>query len=255
MFWDNRNQLLSLERDELEDGMSAIMRDRSLTTGVDRLHLSDQAKRDEATTPRPLVAIPYSGSRLAVDLGQPVISHASWASTSSSPITIWVVEVVKASAHPATIYSHPVNSDRPTSLGLALPSPKADSWAYKSALAKFITTLKPLLEDSHTSLIIRPGTEAHLDLLASPPKDTDIDSALASQPGPSDLVASRKTALPVVLLLLCSFPSLSGSPVIKLDKQAISSVLLSLVAFWPDGSPPRAALKRVNEILLGSTNA
>jgi hypothetical protein len=34
------------------------------------------------------------------------------------------------------------------------------------------------------------------------------------------------------------------------DKALIASQLHSLVSLWPDGNPPRAALRRVNESLM-----
>lgn len=260
MFWEFRDRLLSLDRDELEQGVEDIIKEDALRSGVDHLRLSDPIIETaaEGLGPSMLTGIPRAESRLAVDLGPPVTSATPWRAPSSSPVTIWITEVTKSHTYPQTIYAMPASPARPQHLALALPSPKADSWAYKAALTRLVSAVKPLLDVEEVSMVLRPGTTAHLDLFASPShvKEDSGDSLDRLSP-PSDLVSSRKMILPLSLLLLCSFPALGGDEgsTGKLDKQAISGVLLSLVALWPDGNPPRAALKRVNEILLGSGRA
>jgi tRNA A64-2'-O-ribosylphosphate transferase len=65
----------------------------------------------------------------------------------------------------------------------------------------------------------------------------------------------RKTLIPLALVLLLSNPDLLGKAGHGIDtqnisKKDISDMLHQLVSLWPDGNPPRAALKRVNEYLM-----
>lgn len=250
MFWKHADELLRMDRSDLEAGVQAIKEDTaSLETGVKGLQLGEGM--DQPTRKKALTGVPTSTSNLAVDLGEPVVSVSDWsATTSGRTLDIWVVEVKKAQTYPETVYTHPKRHEEIRHIGLALPSPKGDSWAYKAALVKLLTLLETT---DDCNLIVRPATSDHLDLLMNPPKD-DFESTLESLSVHQDEVSNRKTIIPILLLLLCSFPHLCEAAGAdgKLDKGRISGVLLSLVALWPDGNPPRAALKRVNEILLGS---
>lgn len=245
--------LLRMDRGDLAAGLQDLQDDTtSLQTGMMGLKLDHNEVPPRDTT-HSLTGVPTSNSRLAADLGTPVIHVNEWTPPHSARvITIWVLEVTK-SKYPETIYSHR-NDGEITHIGLALPSPKSDSWAYKSALVKLVAVLESFLDDH--SVVVRPATSDRLVLLATPPKEpqVDIDDHLNALEGPRDEVSSRKSFIPILLLLMCSFPDLytSGVGDGNLDKARISSVLLSLVGLWPDGNPPRAALKRVNEILLGS---
>lgn len=276
MFWRHRARLLALDRGDLEAGLQDLQQDsKSLEEGVKRLELEPQSSQRGDSATSNLTGVPTSGSRLAVDLGRSVIPVDPWTLSPVRTIHIWVFEVAKSQTHPETIYTYP--TQRVTHIGLALPSPKADSWGYKSGLIKLVSALKSQseIEETECSVIVRPASSAHLDQLISLEQNTDtdidIDDALEKLEGPEDIVSNRKFLVPILLLLLCTFTNLQpklpntktkaagdaeeeveqGAEV-KLDKGHISTVLLTLVALWPDGNPPRAALKRVNEILLSS---
>ena len=269
----------------MESGLQDLKEEddtKSLEMGMNGLELDTNLKKPGEPSHSTLTGVPTSRSRLAVDLGQPVSLVDPWTPISSRTINIWIKEVNKSQTYPETIYTHP-SQGVIRNIGLALPSPKADSWGYKSALTKLVSALKPQMEEEGCSLIVRPATSSHLDLLVKSKNEDnqdisiDIDIALEKLAGPEDKVSSRKLLIPILLLLLCTFPNLQpalpdptseAKPNLnanfeadadaervvdaKLDKGGISTVLLSLVALWPDGNPPRAALKRVNEILLGS---
>ena len=64
-----------------------------------------------------------------------------------------------------------------------------------------------------------------------------------------DIVQARKTIVPLALLLLCLPPFISDDGTV--DKPMIARQLQRLVTIWPDSNPPRAALTRVNEVLMG----
>jgi tRNA A64-2'-O-ribosylphosphate transferase len=226
---------------DLKDGTTA------LEAGLQGLELD----HTQESTTEYLTGVPISDSRLAVNLGPPVVPVNTWSIPSDRTINIWIVEINKAQTYPETIYI-PNSEEKIRHIGLALPSPKADSWGYKSALIKLVSSLRTM--NGNDALIIRSATLDHLNVLVDPPQQ--LDDVLRELDTPQDQVSSRKTLIPIILLLLCAFPALTpGSSVNNgpLDKAGISTVLLSLVALWPDGNPPRAALKRVNEILLGSS--
>lgn len=272
VFWANRERLLAFDRDELEGGLETVRHEQSLVKQMG--HLTSQDAEDRAESPGAAADTRYTGvpnpeSRLAVDLGPPVVDVGPWRlpAGSSRRTTVWVTEIQKPALYPERVYRYPPlaigtgQHEGDQHIGLALPSPKSDSWAYKAAMSKLLDTLGGL--DESTSLVLKPATKAHLDLLASvlaaPENDvgTHIGSRLDTLPCSSlDIVSSRKMLIPIILLLLCSFPDLSASSgagsaqTARLDKTRISDVLLLIVALWPDGNPHRAALKRVNEILL-----
>lgn len=254
MFWAHREKLLALDRDELDDGVNEVTAHAAIETGMSAMSLGS----NDPASSKAMTGAPSSSSRLALDLGPPVHPVDSWTHGDyRESITIWVTEVAKSQAYPEIIYTFPATG-RPTDIAMAVPSAKTDSWAHKAALVKLIAFLRPHTQDE-TCLVLRRGTTAHLDLLIDT-KEADGDTAarLAGLPTAPDLVSARKTILPVALLLLCSFPQLdpdTSGTAEELSKSSISTVLLSLVALWPDGNPPRAALKRVNEILLTSSKA
>lgn len=217
---------------------------------------------------KPLVGVPGPSSRLALDVGPPVTPVEPWSpeSETSGAVTIYVVEIAKGQSYSNTIY--PFTTQGSSDVVIALPSPKTDSWGYKACLIKLVSYLRDILTES-TPVTLVPGTTEHLDLaicLAStlqttettpPPMRLDIVSK------PADMVSARKFVIPIALLLLCAYAGLLRGATEEaseeeedaeeiLTKGQISSVLLSLVALWPDGNPPRAALKRVNEVLLSN---
>ena len=233
-----------MDRDELEDGLEkAKRRPDNLIADLGKLDLNGQ--------PGPLAAVvgvPGPSSRLGLDIGQPISPVQSWLAEPSSTLTIYIVGIEKAQLYPDIIYSH---SSIPDTIVFALPSPKIDSWAYKDALRRLVTTIRPLLETS-TRILLKPGSTNHIDLIIkSADKDDSLSPTFEGLPRLVDQVRNRKTIIPIALLLLCSFSLDDAVQAEALTKGGISNVLLSLVALWPESNPPRAALKRVNEVLLG----
>lgn len=64
------------------------------------------------------------------------------------------------------------------------------------------------------------------------------------------MIEYKKTIIPLALVLILSIPDLSGESVGNVGKAEIADVLNRIVCLWPDGNPPRAALRRVNEYLM-----
>lgn len=256
MYWRERETLLKLDRDELDDGLeTAKSRSDGLTAGLEDLSLGNGHGQTDhrmfvTNDSSQLVGAPRPTSRLGLDIGPPVSPVDVWdAELSSKATTVYVVGIPKAQAYPGTIYTH---TSHPLHLVVALPSPKIDSWAYKDALAILAKAIRQDLDPS-TAILLRPGTTHHLDqVISTNEKNADsLPQRLQVLAPPEDTVSSRKTIIPIALLLLCAF-SLDGQLADddELTKGMISAVLLSLVGLWPDSNPPRAALKRVNEVLL-----
>jgi tRNA A64-2'-O-ribosylphosphate transferase len=245
VFWKEREILLSLDRDELDEGLEvAKTRSTSLEVDLEKLNLGSQPQTLEQ-----VVGAPRPTTRLGLDIGPPISPVQTWKADMSTVLTIYIVGISKAQAFPNIIYSHP---SLPNIIVFALPSPKIDSWAYKDALAKLLAAVRPLIDQS-TYILLKAGTTEHIDLITKAQgKDDSLRPAVEALSAPVDTVGSRKMVIPVALLLLCAFPLDENVPAeTGLTKGSISNVLLSLVALWPDSNPPRAALKRVNEVLLG----
>ena len=240
-----REVLLSLDRDELDEGLEAAKkRSTSLEADLEKLNLGSQPSTFEQIT-----GAPQPTSRLGLDIGPSISPVQAWSADRSTVLTIYIVGISKAQAFSDIVYTHP---SLPHVIVFALPSPKIDSWAYKGALTKLLAAIRPLIDQS-TNILLKAGTTEHIDLITkSQHKDDSLPQTLSSLPAPVDTVGSRKTVIPIALLLLCAF-RLDGNIAAEADltKGVISNGLLSLVALWPDSNPPRAALKRVNEVLLG----
>ena len=236
---------MSLDRDELDEGLEAAKtRSTSLEVDLEKLNLGSQPPTLEH-----VIGAPRPTSRLGLDVGPPISPVQTWKADMSTVLKIYIVGISKAQAFPNIIYSHP---SLPNIIVFALPSPKIDSWAFKDALAKLLAAVRPMI-DQPTYILLKAGTTEHIDLITKAQgKDDSFRPAFEALPAPVDTVGSRKMVIPIALLLLCAFPLDENVPTEKgLTKGSISNVLLSLVALWPDSNPPRAALNRVNEVLLG----
>jgi tRNA A64-2'-O-ribosylphosphate transferase len=244
VFWKEREILLSLDRDELDEGLEAAKtRSTSLEVDLEKLNLGSRSPTLEH-----VVGAPRPACRLGLDIGPPISPVQTWKADNATIMTIYIVGISKAQAFPNIVYSHP---SLPCAIVFALPSPKIDSWAYKDALGKLLAAVRPLIDQS-TYILLKAGTTEHIDLITKAQgKNDSLRPALEALPAPADAVGSRKMVIPIALLLLCAFPLDTEVDVEALTKGSISNVLLSLVALWPESNPPRAALKRVNEVLLG----
>lgn len=245
VFWKEREILLSLDRDELDEGLeTARKRSTSVEADLEKLNLGSQPSTFEQA-----VGAPRQTSRLGLDIGAPISPVEAWKADMSTALTIYIVGISKAQASPDIVYTHP---SLPQIIVFALPSPKIDSWAYKDALTRLLAAIRPLIDQS-TNILLKAGTTEHIDLMTrSKEQDDSLRPAVDALPAPADTVGSRKMVIPIALLLLCAFPLDENiAAEAGLTKGSISNGLLSLVALWPDSNPPRAALKRVNEVLLG----
>ena len=236
---------MSLDRDELDEGLeTAKIRSTSLDADLEKLNLGSQTSTLEQA-----VGAPRPTSRLGLDIGTPISPVEAWKADIPTVLTIYIVGIPKAQAFPNIVYTY---SSLPNIVVFALPSPKVDSWAFKDALTKLVAVVR-LLVDQSTAILLRAGTTEHIDLITkSKEQDESLRPAVEALPAPADAVGSSKMVIPIALLLLCAFPLDENiAAEAGLTKGSISNVLLSLVALWPDSNPPRAALKRVNEVLLG----
>ena len=127
------------------------------------------------------------------------------------------------------------------------------------ALGKPVIDTAPWDPPEYTSLQVseNPTSSIHLPNPRSNGKGyvNALKTALSNlPPGPIALyaddsvseVSARQTLIPLALAILCSVP--------YVDKHVVASQLHRLVALWPDGNPPRAALKRVNQVLMPVNN-
>ena len=178
-------------------------------------------------TPRHLVGVPGPTASLAVDIGPPVTPCPEW--TATEHCSFYIVEVDRAIKD--TPWIIPIHHDRI----VAVPDPRSDSRSYGRLVKELIDAVKQV---DDRNVVIRPARPADFSSARNGEKTT---------PAPltgSDLVAARKLILPLVVALDCAR---HDGPV---DKGVIADSLHRLVALWPDGNPPRAALKRVNEVLM-----
>jgi tRNA A64-2'-O-ribosylphosphate transferase len=211
--------LLAADRDDLDTIVSRIVAQGDIS--LDSLCLSDPT------------GVPGPSSRLALLIGEP-ISSLPWTQTGTH--TIRIANVNKPKKGEPFIFHHGTCST------FACPDPRSHPGAYVHSLDAFVNHVEDIL-DTGKSIVLRPGVAPATGVLVSgSTTSTDI---------PPD-IDSRRTIIPLALVLLLSIPDLGGNA--KLDglvhKGNIADVLHQLVAMWPDGNPPRAALKRVNEYLM-----
>ena len=188
---------------------------------------------DYARTARVQTAIPTTNGRLLLELGEPATRQPS----ATPELTLHVCLVDRPPSDTPTI----AGIDE-TAAVLALPSPRAYPRAYDSALRAFDDFTSKHVGRLGPSLLLRPAPIALYDYA------TCADGVPPPDEYTGDLVAARKAILPLALLYMCILTQ-EG---VKVDKGFISKRLSVLVGLWPDGNPPRAALKRVNECLIGN---
>ncbi|WWD17042.1 hypothetical protein CI109_101479 [Kwoniella shandongensis] len=238
LFHANKESLLSTERDDLPQIVDDIVSSSSFTSIPQTL------------PPSHAVGVPSSSSYLGLDIGQPIGTTSTWSQTSSSRLTIHVVEIDK---HPKNV-PHLLPFKNEGSSILAVPSAKSDGKAYATALTELVEYVQDDIGDG--ALLLKPGLES--DLKRAMHNYTSSDNADSQPPTidpspPPPLIDSRKVIIPLAVVLLCSVPELNPEAQLtdSITKGVIADQLHSLVALWPDGNPPRASLKRVNEFLMG----
>lgn len=305
MFHLNKKRLLAVNRDELPqlvDELVASAKELSIST-LDSLDITDDnpphTSGKTVSSSRNLVGIPKSTSPIYADMGPPISSvlnpePSQDLDTTQSRHIIIVCPIEK----PPSDEQYLIISQYPTNRGddlsiLLVPDPKSHGREYMRSIRAFIDHLKELStrdtngHNSIPAMMIRPGSKSDLESITSSNSATSKPSApIVLSNLPSDLQNCRKEIIPLLLVVLCSFPELSPSSsstndkhksitstsshlgstiapsdgsrftedgadeIEAIDKATIARHLHTLVALWPDSNPPRAALKRVNEFLM-----
>jgi tRNA A64-2'-O-ribosylphosphate transferase len=290
LFHSNKEQLLSVDRDDLPDlvdelvtgakadAVTHAMGDLSLATGH-----SESTPGLSATTSPSLVAshlsayhptgVPGPSSRLALAIGPPISSSAWSFPTSPSCSAIHYVRVVpidKVSKNETPQWILLLTQD--TSV-FVCPVAKSDLKGYTHSVAALVNHVRRRMRDGSSGVILCPGGKVDLETAK---RLQQLDAAKSParlpetthQPLPPADVDSRKLILPLALALILAIPSISqpdlqpdsdadadsdseeADEMPEITKAEIADVLHGLVSLWPDGNPPRAALKRVNQYLM-----
>jgi tRNA A64-2'-O-ribosylphosphate transferase len=275
MYHAHRTELLSADRDDLPDLVDSIV--EKYRGDVGSLNMAGLSLGQSAPTPGPsrlpYIGVPRSTSRMALDIGRPVIDCPDWSPEGQSTITLYIGEVEKPLSGRGNRWIYNLGKSKSCDKLVALPNPKVDPKPYDSAM-RSVGQLAEALSPG-TNLLLRPARQADLAHFLAPltheGKDApDFIPSTSTTPLPlSELIAARKVIIPAALVILCSNASLREASSIEagdgsggeeseksddedelVDKALIASQLHSLVSLWPDGNPPRAALRRVNESLM-----
>lgn len=187
-----------------------------------------------------VVGIPDAMSRIATDLGKPVAAFDAWSGEENSKV--YIVQVDKPIKEPLIQLDQGVL--------VAVPNPRIEGRAYSQVLAALLTRAK---ESQTTRSVLLPARRSDIDLAISRKEgDTFTPSIMEMPLTEAEMISARKTIIPILVALDCSLDGPSDSEENAIDKGVIADSLHRLVALWPDGNPPRAALKRVNEVLMSS---
>jgi len=209
------------------------------------------------------IGVPLSGSRLGLDVGTPVTPPASVPCSSRHTPTLAIRVVVLEKVKRDVPYILQTQQSIPAEAVLALPNPKTDPKPYAFALGALVAFVrKHIAGEDAGSIVLRPADRADLDTalrIQADPTDANgkYDDRAEIQLSPAELVDARKAIIPLALVLLCALPELASANSTSsadipgpMTKAEIADELHKLVALWPDGNPPRAALRRVNEYLM-----
>ncbi|EIW65906.1 hypothetical protein TREMEDRAFT_35639 [Tremella mesenterica DSM 1558] len=251
IFYKHKQVLLSADQDDLEKLVFELVKNESHQAAPSITHSGPEIPFDRLTISDPLVGIPTSNSLLALDIG-PAVSSFSWQYHHREAITIYPLTNTDFSGNVPHLDDH--RGKRGRRFVLLLPSPRSSGKAFSQSLIKARNFISSLIEDGQP-VILRPGRVEHWDRARTSSNRMDemggytMDDVMPT-------VEDRRRIIPLALLALCSIPHLSQfSPSqpqneVLVDKSYIADMLYHLVSLWPDGNPPRAALKRVNEILM-----
>lgn len=233
MFYRHKSALLSADRDDLESLVEDIVSGvADLSSNLDSLRVGQYQA----------IGVPGPTSKLALIIGEPSSSQPIW--QRSTTHTIRIINLDKPKKGDNHIYR-----TSPTSSIFACPSARSHPGAYTHSLDFLVDHAEDLLDEG-ASIVLRPGSSAQLEsAIQADNNKVDLEDIALSAP---DDIEARRTILPLALDLLLCIPDLDGTMEQKglVDKGAVADMLHQLVALWPDGNPPRAALKRVNEYLM-----
>lgn len=199
-----------------------------------------------------MVGFPTATSRLALAIGPPAQLEPPWTLTIAAFSTIWIVSVDKS---PKGTPNHivPVGGE---DVIFVCPSARDAGKEFPRALEAFVDYVRTL--DASRGILLRSGDKRHLEAALSQSAATDHRPPPAAKDLPLTSPSSemRKTILPLALAIALAVPGLAGGTTGSgkegqaVSKADIAQTLHHLVSLWPDGNPPRAALKRVNEYLM-----
>jgi tRNA A64-2'-O-ribosylphosphate transferase len=246
LFHGHRERLLKTPRDELVSAVDELVM-QSLVVSTARVDLGERETSVDGSH-RKLVGYPKSDSRLALDLGVP-LSGPVWAAPEETK-TVSIVQVDKPLKELGTIA--PLDSSGTQHLVL-LPNPRGDGKTYLGAFSAALEFIHVML--STHAVVVTLGNQQHIDAASSHAANAAGTSRVDSPPfqstwqnGPEDFVSSRKVILPLVVALACQLESREAG--LSINKDTIARQVQRLVTLWPDSNPPRAALKRLNEVLM-----
>ncbi|EKC99210.1 hypothetical protein A1Q2_06410 [Trichosporon asahii var. asahii CBS 8904] len=214
LYHRHKKDLLSASRDELPPLVDNLVQDESVCAPLQALDLSEDSWA-RATQVDEAIALDLGKTTGKLAFEPPQV----W-------VTVWVAEVRKPYSGPTIV---------PLSNGdafFAVPCPRAEPKAYVVALRQ----LHSHVATSDRGVLLAPAMQGDLEGLPKPPT-AKLDPAALSQ--------ARKVIIPVAVTLMCRDDSV-------VDKSVIADRLHRLVALWPDGNPPRAALKRVNDFFMSA---
>lgn len=172
---------------------------------------------------------------VALDLGPTIQDDKRQFEAPAVWVTIRVLEVPKSYRGPTII---PLSKGDYPEAVFAVPCPRAEPKAYIPALRELHTYLAAASRPQ-SGVVLGVGTEKDLEA-ASDASCRPLKPA--AKLDPASLSEARKVVIPIAVTLLCR----DGN----IDKGVIASHLHRLVALWPNGNPPRAALKRINEFYM-----
>ena len=261
MYFAHRNDLLSADKTGLPDLADEIVAE-SKDVSLSGLSISETPVA--TTCPEDLVGTPDESSSLAVALGRPKGETKSWQGGQNSTDTYWIILSDRSHTRTPAVLKLDASTSSKTDYIVDMPNPRTVGKEYTKVVRELVEAVGERSGEGN-SVVLRPCRD-----FALPPKfsweATALDGGgsasrrsvinmMTSKPLAADeLVSARKRLIPVIVALLIAVPTLSPLPGFEdgdeVDKQVVADVLHLILALWPDGNPPRAALKRINEVLM-----
>lgn len=256
-YHEAKDWLLATPRDELPSAVDELVHGDGdpLSSAMQKTTLEHAGTTEPPAERDEFEGFTAVSGSLVLDLGAPIRPTEV---TAESPVSTLVRIVETDKAVKDAPYLLPLSRPSgPSVVVLTIPSSRTKPKGYieaLDALREFVSASLP-----NGTVALSPGRDeelaAALEQHQSPsPQGDKPPLALPSvkQLGDAQLQAAKKLILPIAVALLCSVPGLGEDleEDEEVDKIVIADSLHKLVALWPDGNPPRAALKRVNEFLM-----
>lgn len=226
--------------------MDDIAEEHGLIGGLGGISVADEQRSALPLMELRKSATPVSEG-MVLDLGEP-ISKNPGPSVRREGLVVRIIELDKPRKD--SRYVVPASTSGGPVVIVGIPSSRARAKDYLDALDDLVNYIETQWEDNSV-LCISPGhINEYESALAQIRSDTPTPLALTRNTA-QQYQAARKVILPIAVALLCTVPELGGETDM-VDKSTAADTLHKMVALWPDGNPPRAALKRVNEFLMSS---